>query len=101
MTPAKHRYSDEAKRDLAGIRAYLKQQASDAIAARMMSRLKDAVARMRNMPLAGAPRRDYRPNCRFVVEDPYLIYYDFDGERARSSHPAQARDRDRIMGGGE
>lgn len=101
MTPARHFYADEAKRDLADIRAYLQRQAGEAVAARMISRLKNAVARVRSMPRAGIARPDYRPNCRFAVEDPYLIYYDFDGRLVlilRIIH--KARDRDAIMGEG-
>lgn len=100
MTPARHQYSDEAKRDLADIRIYLKNQAGDAVAARMISRLKSAIANVRRMPRAGVARPEYRPNCRFVVEKPYLVYYDFDGRLVlilRIIH--QAQDRDAIMGG--
>lgn len=51
------------------------------------------------MPRAGVARPEYRPNCRFVVEKPYLIYYDFDGRLVlilRIIH--QAQDRDAIRG---
>ncbi len=52
------------------------------------------------MPHSGVARPEYRPNCRFVVEDPYLIYYDFNGRQVlilRILH--KARNRDAIMGG--
>lgn len=99
MMASRCRYSDEAKRDLADIRNYLKHNAGDEVAARMTSRLKQAVARARSMPAAGVPRPDYRRNCRFVIARPYVIYYDFDGDTLtvlRVLH--SARDRERIMG---
>jgi toxin ParE1/3/4 len=99
MTALRYRYSDEAKGDLVDIRKYLKHHASAKVAARMVSRLKQAVARACEMPAAGVPKPDYQPNCRFVVERPYLIYYDFDGDTMtilRVLH--SARDRNRIMG---
>jgi len=65
----------------------------------MLLRLREAVAGAREMPFAGAPRPEYRPTCRFVIQHPYIIYYDFDGEQMivlRVLHWAQ--DRVRLMG---
>ena len=101
MKPVRHQYADEAKRDLANIRAYLKEHAGGAVAAQMISRLRAAIASARSMPRAGVAKPEYRPNCRFVLENPYVIYYDFDGELLlvlRVVH--HARDRDALMSGG-
>lgn len=100
MRARRLRYAAEALSDIASIRAYLKEHAGPLIAAKMQMRIRAAIAGAREMPSAGVPRPEYRPDCRFVVEHPYVIYYDYDGETMivlRVLH--WARDRVRIMGG--
>lgn len=66
----------------------------------MIVRLRDAVARARELPLAGTPRAEFRPDCRFVVQAPYVIYYAYDGATLtvlRLLH--HARNRDELMSG--
>ena len=92
------RYAPEARQDLADIRAYFHSRAGPAVAARMLVRLREAVAAIRDQPLTGTPRPEFGANCRFAVERPYVIYYDFDGGQLamlRILH--QARDRGAIM----
>ncbi len=97
--PARLQYTASARQDLSDIRAFLKSRASPTIAARVIMRVRRAVAAARQMPDAGTPRSDYGPGCRFVVERPYFIYYDYQSDVMtvlRILHAA--RDRDAIMG---
>jgi toxin ParE1/3/4 len=93
-------YTADALNDLRGIRAYIGAQSSPRSAAKMVARLRNAVRTVREAPLHGTPRPDYRPTCRFVFERPFVIYYDFTGSTLtvlRILH--MARDRDSIMSG--
>lgn len=52
------------------------------------------------MPETGVARPEFRPDCRFVVEHPYMIYYVFaHGEMVVLRILHAARDRDSIMRG--
>jgi plasmid stabilization system protein ParE len=91
-------YTLTAKHDLQEIRDYLRREAGPRVAARMLSRIRSAVARARETPRLGTPRPAYRQNCRFILSRPYVVYYDFDGvtmSMLRVLH--QAQDRDVIM----
>ena len=93
-------YAAEALEDLASIRSYWRRVADPQLAASMITRIRATIRTARELPSAGAPRPEYRPNCRFVVQHPYVIYYDYDGRTMivlRVLHAA--RDRDEIMGG--
>lgn len=64
----------------------------------MIARIRTLIRAARETPTTGAPRSEYQPNCRLVIEQPYLIYYDFDGAVMtvlRVLH--HARDRDALM----
>ena len=100
MRAKSFRYAPEALQDVADIHAYLIGEAGSAIARRVVLRLRENIRRRREMPLSGAPRSDYRPDCRFIRSGQYLVYYSFDGETMtvfRILHAA--RDRDAIMRG--
>lgn len=93
-------YAAEALADLTAIRAYFRGNVSPTASARMIARIRKVIASARELPSAGSPRPEYRPTCRFVVEHPYIVYYDFDGSTMtvlRILH--WARDRVRLMGG--
>lgn len=100
MKAARLRYAPEARRDLAAIRAYISGQSGRTRAAIVTERIRDRIRDTRNMPETGVARPDFRPDCRFVVEHPYLIYFAF--ERGEMTVPRilhAARDRDSIMRG--
>jgi toxin ParE1/3/4 len=93
-------YAAEAMQDLVEIRSYLSKHAGRRVAARMIARIRAAVAAARETPGIGAPRPEYRPHCRFLIELPYVIYYDVAPPVMtvlRILH--HARDRESLMGG--
>lgn len=92
-------YAPAARDDIAAIRAYLVLNAGKRVANAVVSRIRAAISAAREMPKTGTLRPTYGPNCRFIVEQPYVIYYAYDGATMtvlRVLHGA--RDRDRIMG---
>lgn len=92
-------YTVGARQDLSDIRSYLRNRASPAVAARMISRLRRTIAAARQTPEAGTPRPNFGDHCRFVVEKPYVIYYACsDGVMTILRVLHAARDRDAIMG---
>ena len=100
MKARRVRYDANAIRDLTEIRAYLTSRYGSQSAGRVVKRLRECVRRQCEIPKAGTPRPEYGENCRFVVEPPYVIYYDYDGRMLsvlRILH--QSRDRDAIMRG--
>ena len=102
MKAKRLRYAADAIQDLADIRSYLKAQASARVAARMIERIRATIVAARELPTMGTPRPEYARGCRFVIEQPYVIYYDFDGECLtvlRILH--HARDRDAEMKEGD
>ena len=100
MKAVRLRYAPEARSDMAAIRAYISGQSGRARAAIITERIRDRIRDTRDMPETGVARPDFRPDCRFVVEHPYVIYYAF-GRREmtvlRILH--HARNRDAIMRG--
>ncbi len=100
MKAVRLRYAPEARSDLAAIRAYISGQSGRARAAIVTERIRDRIRATRDMPEAGVARPEFRDNCRFVVEHPYVIYYAFElGEMTVLRILHAARDRDAIMGG--
>ncbi len=79
MRAGRLEFSGAARRDLREIGAYLTKVAGSRVAARMAARIKAAIAATRELPRMGTPRPNYRPNCRFIFEPPYFMYYDYDG----------------------
>lgn len=93
-------YTEDAFADLAEIRTYLKSEVSPRAAGKMIARLRGAIASARETPAAGTPRPEYRAACRFVIEHPYIVYYDYDGHTMTVLRVLHwARDRVRLMRG--
>jgi plasmid stabilization system protein ParE len=67
--------SDAARADAQDIFNYLEEHASNPIALRYAIDFDAAIDRIVDRPLAGSPRRQYGPDVRAVIIDPYLIFY--------------------------
>jgi toxin ParE1/3/4 len=70
-------FTDEAKEDLADIRAYLKREAGPRIAKSTLNKIKDALIFLSHTPGAGHLREDLtNASVKFWPVFSYLIVYD-------------------------
>jgi plasmid stabilization system protein ParE len=91
--------SVEALADLAEIRAYYRKVAGRSVSARIVTRIRKALASIERMPQAGSPRQDLGDHVRLHVAGAYVIYADVSAAKVvilRILHAA--RNRDAIMG---
>jgi plasmid stabilization system protein ParE len=65
-----------ARADVRDVLEYLRTEAGDRIALRYALAFGAAVDRIAELPHSGSPRRQYGPDVRVVIIDPYLIYYE-------------------------
>jgi toxin ParE1/3/4 len=73
--------SDAARRDSRAILEYLEEQAGVKIALQFALQFDSTVDRLAEFPLSGSPRRQYGPNVRLMVANPYLIFYEVAAEQ--------------------
>ena len=89
-----------AQDDLDDIEDWLVDAAGAHVAARVVGRVFDRIAKLGEDAATGTPRPEYGDAVRFVVSSPYVIYFDLSADRVtvlRILH--KARDRDAIMRG--
>jgi plasmid stabilization system protein ParE len=73
VAPVRVVVSPEARNDLAETRRYYRRVAGPAVAARMTSRLRNAIAAIGDAPLALSPRPEFGADVRIRVCLPYVI----------------------------
>src|SRR5688572_13986108 len=70
--------SNAAQADARDILEYLRGEAGGPTATRYALDFDAAVDRIAALPHSGSPRRQYGPDVRVVIVDPYLIFYEAD-----------------------
>lgn len=70
------RVSPEAERDLDEMEAWLTENWGPLAAANIIDAVLDRIAKLPDMPLAGALRPEFGEDVRFVTAGRYVIYYE-------------------------
>lgn len=69
-------FSPEARTDLIEITDFLSDVAGPRVARRYEVEIKRVIRNLRDMPSTGSPRRQFGPNVRVLIVNPYLIFYE-------------------------
>ena len=70
--------SNAARADARNILDYLRAEGSERTALRYALSFNATIDRIAELPHSGSPRRQYGPNVRVVIIDPYLMFYETD-----------------------
>lgn len=76
--PRRLRWSSLALEDLASIRTYLRLEAGERVAGRVVAGIRDRVRKVRDAPLSWEERPDWGQGVRRALFGPYLIVYEVD-----------------------
>ena len=75
--------SGAARRDIAGISAYLRSHAGPATARSVLQRLRTTLLFVRRTPLAGPLRPELGEDVRMAVSQRWVVYYEVTAEVCR------------------
>jgi plasmid stabilization system protein ParE len=73
-------FSPEARVDLIEIVDYL-SEAGLSVARRYEKEIERLIQNLHDLPSTGSPRREYGPNVRVLIVNPYVIFYEDLSER--------------------
>lgn len=88
----------DARADVADILSWLTRAAGRRVASDVVRRINVEIRRSREWPLTGAPRPKFGETTRMTTSDPYVIYFETEGDLVRVLRVLHgSRDRDAIM----